>query len=170
MNETLIKGLETAVQMEQEGKAFFLKAADGATSILARNVFTELARQEDFHIRKIIEIYDELKKDGAMGQRVTTVVDADGLGKVFEASLAEKVKGTESDMKALNVGLEIEEKSIKHYETLAAISENQREKRFYLTLSREERGHYLWIMDAIEYLSDPVGWYYVKQGSMVDGG
>jgi hypothetical protein len=25
-------------------------------------------------------------------------------------------------------------------------------------------------MDSIEYLSDPVGWFYTKQKSMVDGG
>jgi hypothetical protein len=25
-------------------------------------------------------------------------------------------------------------------------------------------------MDSIEYLTDPAGWYFVKQGSMVDGG
>ena len=56
------------------------------------------------------------------------------------------------------------------WEGLAALAADNREKRFYLTLSGEERGHYMRIMDSIQYLTDPVGWFYVKQGSMVDGG
>jgi len=165
-----IKSLERAVEMEKEGKAFFLRAAGGAGSSLAKNIFDELARQEDFHIRKIVEVYEAMRQNQGFAEWVTTVVDADRLGKVFEDSLIEKVKGSESDIKALEFGLEIEDKSVKYYDGLAALAADNREKRFYLTLSGEERGHYMRIMDSIQYLSDPVGWFYVKQGSMVDGG
>jgi rubrerythrin len=165
-----VNSLEIAVEMEKEGKAFFLKAAAESQSDLAKNIFRELARQEDFHIKKILEIYDAMKKKEAVREWVTTVIDADRLGKVFEESLVDKARGSENDIKAMQFGLQIEDKSIKYYEGLAAMAADNREKRFYLTLSAEERGHYLRIMDSIEYLSDPVGWFYVKQGSMVDGG
>ena len=55
-------------------------------------------------------------------------------------------------------------------EALAGETESPFEKRYYLTLSYEERGHYLRLVDAIQFLKDPAGWYYVSERDMVDGG
>ena len=44
------------------------------------------------------------------------------------------------------------------------------EKRFYLTLATEERGHFLLILDSYDYLSDPSGWFAQKERSLLDGG
>jgi len=43
------------------------------------------------------------------------------------------------------------------------------EKRFYLALSYEERGHALKLMDSIEYLTDPASCIYLRDGRSLEG-
>jgi rubrerythrin len=170
MDKATEQSLQLAIEMERDGKAFFLKAASGAESVLAKNIFEELARQEDFHIEKILLVYEQMKAEKPVKEWVMTVAGTGQLDKVFQESLQEKAQSSENDLNALRFGLEIEDKSVKYYEKLASNAFDSYEKRFYLTLSHEERDHYLRIMDSIEYLSDPTGWFYTKQRSMVDGG
>ncbi len=162
--------LKRAIEMEEEGKQFYLQAAGKAQSHLARRVFEELACEEDLHIRKIHEIFDRLKEEKPFGEWITSVVDPSQLEKVFQESLVEKAKASSDDLDALRFALEMEEKSTKYYEDLAGETSDTQERRFYLTLSHEEMGHYLQIMDSIEYLTDPVGWLRVKERGGLDGG
>jgi rubrerythrin len=176
--------LGRAIEMEKEGKRFYTESAKKVKSELARKVFEELALEEDWHIRTVEKIFNDLKTEKPLRQWVTAAGEPGHLGKVFEEALVETAKASkvfeealvetakasDDDLEALRFGLEMEERSIKYYEGLAGEAQSGFEKRFYLTLSYEERGHYLRIMDSIEYLTDPSGWYYVKQGSMVDGG
>jgi len=164
------EALKRAIEMEEEGKRFYLQAVGRAQSQLARRIFEELAREEDLHIKKIQEIYDRLKEEKPLGEWITSVVDLSKLEKVFQESLVEKARGSSDDLEALRFGLEMEDKSIKYYEDLARDTSNAQERRFYLALSHEERGHYLQIMDSIEYLTDPVGWLRLKEKGGLNGG
>jgi rubrerythrin len=162
--------LEQAIQMEKDGKEFYTRAATNATSPAVRVVFEELAREEDFHIGKIREISSLLQKTQTLTQWITCVIGDSELESLFDDKAAAQAKVSVSDLDALSFSLQLEEKSIKYYDELAAQSQDKYEKRFYLTLSHEERGHYLKIMDSVELLSNPEGWNYVKGRGMVDGG
>jgi rubrerythrin len=162
--------LKQAIEMEEEGKKFYLESAAKAKSDLARKIFEELAVQEDYHIVMIKKIYAEMSQDESLKQWITSAHGAGNLDKIFKESLIDKAKASKDDLAALRFGLEREEKSVTYYETLAGSAASYFEKRFFLALSYEERGHYLRIMDAIEYLTDPVGWLYVTEHDMVDGG
>ena len=162
--------LKLAIEMEEEGKQFYLQSAAKVKSILAKKIFEELAVQEDYHIVMAKKIYSELKEEQPFKRWITSTHGALKLEKIFRESLVDKAKASEDDLAALRFGLGREEKSITYYEKLAGEAENQFEKRFYLALSYEERGHYLRISDAIEYLTDPAGWLYISERDMVDGG
>ncbi len=164
------EALKRAIRMEEEGKRFYLQAADKSQSLLARRLFEELAREEDLHIKKIQEIYGRLKEGKLLGEWITSVADPSKLEKVFQDSLVEKAMDTTDDLEALRFALDREEKSIKYYGDLAEETADPQERRFYLTLSHEERGHYLQIMDSIEYLTDPVGWLRLQEKGGLDGG
>ncbi len=163
--------LKRAIEMEEEGKAFYLRSAKEATSDLAKKIFEQLAREEDKHIVAIRRIYASLEGSGSLKEWITTTgTNPMDLEKVFRESLVEKASASETDLAAMRFALDLEDKSVKYYETLADASENPFERRFFMTLSYEERGHYLRIFDSIEYLTDPTGWYYVHERDMVDGG
>ncbi len=162
--------LKQAIEMEEEGKRFYLESAAKVKSSLAKKIFEELAVQEDYHIVMINKIFSEMTQDDALKGWITSTHGETNLEKIFKESLIEKAKASKDDLEALRFGLEREEKSIAYYETLASSANNYFEKRFFLALSYEERGHYLRLLDAIEYLTDPAGWLYVAERSMVDGG
>lgn len=164
------EALRKAIEMELEGKEFYLTSARQATSALARRVFEELAREEDMHIVAIRRIYASMEESRPLKEWVTGTGAGPALEKVFRESLVEEAKASENDLAALRFALDLEDKSAKYYESLAAMAENPFERRFYLTLSYEEKGHYLRILDSIEYLTDPAGWHYVRERAMVDGG
>lgn len=170
MEEKKEEALKRAIEMEVEGKRFYLQAAEKSQSLLARRVFEELAREEDLHIQKIQEIYDRLKREKALGEWITSVADPSKLKKVFQESLVEQAKASSDDLEALRFALDREEKSAKYYVDLVGETSDPHERRFYLTLSHEERGHYLEIMDSIEYLTDPVGWLRLQEKGGLDGG
>jgi len=162
--------LKLAIEMEEEGKQFYLKSAATVKSILAKKIFEELAAQEDFHIVMIKKIYGELKGDQPFKRWISPVHGVEKLEKIFQESLVDKAKASDDDLAALRFGLGIEERSITYYEKLAGEAESSFERRFFIALSYEERGHYLRITDAIEFLTDPVGWLYISERDMVDGG
>lgn len=166
-----IKGetaLKKAIKLEKDGIDFYLKSADKAKNKFTKNIFEELAKEEENHIKAIHRIYESLKS-GSKREWIT-YSDEKNIEKVFQEALIEKAKKSKNDIEALKFALELEVKSIKYYEGLAKRAEDNFERRFYLTLSYEERGHYLKLLDSIEYLSNPAGWYYVRERSMVDGG
>jgi rubrerythrin len=162
--------LKQAIEMEEEGKKFYQESAAKVKNGLAKKIFEELALQEDNHIVMIKKIYAEMSRDESFKAWITSAHEPGSLEKIFKESLVDKAKASKDDLAALRFGLEREEKSITLYETLASAAASYFEKRFFLALSYEERGHYLRILDAIEYLTDPVGWLYVSERSMVDGG
>jgi rubrerythrin len=170
MEGTKQESLKRALEKEQDEKSFYLKAASGAKSLFAKRMFEELAREEDVHGKRVLEIFETLKKDAAFKQWTTMAGGPSRIGAVFQEISLESSEQCADDLCALQAGLEMEEESVKHYETLAQATDSTYEKRFYLDLAHEERAHYLHIMDAIQYLSDPAGWLYIHQKSMVDGG
>jgi len=161
--------LKKAIEMEEEGKQFYLQSAQKAKSLLARKIFQELADEEELHKEKIEELFEDLRQGKSLNKWVTKVADSSKLEKVFQDSLMEKATASSDDLDALRFALDLENKSVKYYENLNEATSDPRQRRFYLTLSQEERGHYLKLLDSIEYLTDPEDWFQVKEKPGLDG-
>ncbi|MDL1970477.1 MAG: ferritin family protein [Candidatus Desulfofervidaceae bacterium] len=161
--------LKRAIEMEKEGRHFYLQAAEGAKNTLVKKVFEQLAKEEELHMQKIEEIYALLDKEGSVHTWITAIVPADTLRKVFRESLVEKAISSEDEINVLNFAAKREEESIKYYEELAQRTDDAKERRFYLALSYEEKGHYLTIMDTLEYLKNPVDWMRLQEKNILEG-
>ena len=57
-----IEVLQLAVRMEVEGKEFYQKASRKSSNKLAKELFQQLANEEDVHRKKFEEIYAALKE------------------------------------------------------------------------------------------------------------
>jgi len=53
MAKIVAEALKKAIQMEEEGKQFYLKVAKEAKNLLVKKVFEQLAQEEDLHIKKM---------------------------------------------------------------------------------------------------------------------
>ncbi len=170
--DKMVEALDFALRFEREGKEFFEKAAKITNNSLGREVFQTLAEEEDVHMKKIMEVYRDLEKKGKWEKRITVVGNPGRVKTVF-ADAVEKIgkdiKAGTSDLEALKKAMDLEERGQKLYNGLAEKAADPLEKRFYLTLATEERGHFLVILDSYDYLSDPAGWFAQKERSLLDG-
>ncbi len=63
VQEYMLKALKDAVQMEVEGRQFYLEAAKKVKSAGVREIMEYLAESEKYHIEKFNEIYRSFEKD-----------------------------------------------------------------------------------------------------------
>ncbi len=167
-----LEALELAVQMEVEGQEFYRKASQRSSNRLAKELFQQLASEEDLHRRKFVEIYEALEK----GQNWPSVTPPSEKGKRLKSLFAEasRALGSEfqiaqSELDAIKIAMDMEEKSYNLYRSRSQQSSLPVERRFYEALAAEERGHHLALVDSYEYLSDPAGWFIKREHLSVDG-
>jgi rubrerythrin len=164
--------LQLAVRMEIEGKEFYHKASRKSSSKLAKELFRQLANEEDVHRKKFEEIYKTFKRM----QNWPDVEPPSEKGRKLKSLFAEATKAldskfevAESEFEAIKIAKDMEVKSYNLYHSRSKESTIPMEKRFYETLAGEERGHHLALLDAYEYLSDPAGWFTKKEHWSLDG-
>jgi len=164
--------LRLAVRMEADGKEFYQKASRKSSNELAKELFHQLANEEDIHRKKFVEIYKALKR----GQNWPDVEPPSEKGGKLKSLFAEatealssKIKVVESELEAIKTAMDMEIRSYNLYHSRSKQSTLPVEKQFYKTLAGEERGHHLALLDSYEYLSDPAGWFTKKEHWSLDG-
>jgi len=167
-----IKVLELAVQMETDGKEFYQKAGRKSSNRLAKELFHQLASEEDVHRRRFEEVYKTIRK----GKNWPDVVPAAEKGKKLKSlfseatkALGSKFKVAETELEAIKTAMDMEIRSYNLYHSRSKETTLPMEKRFYETLAGEERGHHLALVGSYEYLSDPAGWFTQKEHWSLDG-
>jgi len=171
VHEYMLQALKDALQMELEGRQFYLEAAQKVKDPGVRQIFEYLAESEKYHIEKFNEIYRNLEKDPAW----TATMAAFSPPKhepfvcVMAMTQADQGTGGKDDLQALRSAIKMEECGIDYYTKLARETNNPLARRFFMSVAHEERGHYLTLMDMHNYLTLPEDWFYVKQMSHVDG-
>ncbi|MFH0862200.1 MAG: ferritin family protein [Candidatus Altiarchaeota archaeon] len=149
-DSTMCGALGRALDLETEGRQFYLRCAQSTTSPEGKNMFTFLANEEKLHYERIAELYEREEY-----KAYCDYVEAKGLTTgVFE----KRVKGGNLDEKsdalsALNVGIKAEENSIELYSTLANGASSEQMRMFFERLVSEERNHRNILGNEIEFVT-----------------
>jgi rubrerythrin len=170
--EKTTQALWYAIQMEIDGKKFYLKASHDSRNELGKKLLETLATQEDYHRQKFEEIYENLRKSNTW-----PVVDfkSDGgksLRTIFAMELntpAPAKKAVKTELEVVQKAMQIEDKSYDLYRERFGQAVLGIEKSFYETIAGEERQHKLILLDYYEYLQDPAGWYVKAEHHSLDG-
>ncbi len=164
--------LQRAVRMEVDGKEFYQKASQKSSNKLAKELFKQLADEEDIHRKKFEEIYETLKRGQDWPDVEPPYEKGKKLKSLFAAAskeLGSKINVAESELEAIKVAMDMEIKSYNLYHSQSEESTLPVEKQFYEALAGEERGHHLALIDSYEYLSDPAGWFTKSEHWSLDG-
>jgi rubrerythrin len=171
-NKTL-EALQIAIQMEIDGKEYYLKASQESTNELGKKLLESLAIEEDTHRQKFEEIYNAIRNKKAWP---VTDFQPDG-GKRLRTIFAQAIEEIGSDIKALateldtiQTAMDLENKTYDFYKSQGENAAYDAERDFYQTLAGEEREHHLVLLDYYEYLKDPAGWFVKKEHPSLDGG
>jgi rubrerythrin len=168
-----LKGLQTAIQMEIDGKEYYLKASQESGSELGKKLLQKLASEEDNHRQKFEQIYKAIKDKKGWP---TTDFQPDGgrtLRTIFARATEEissKRKAPKTELDAIDTAMGMENKSFDYYIRQGAGATHDAERDFYYTVASEEREHYLVLLDYYEYLKDPAAWFVQKEHPSLDGG
>jgi rubrerythrin len=170
MSEHRVDAFKQAIKMEQDGKAFYEQSAGRAASVFAKRVFQDLAKAEDKHIIKLTRIFNSLKETGNWPDVALNREPAETLPNIFANALKtinESVKGNTTDIEALKMAAGLENDGIRFYQARSDETEDLFQKKFFMLLAREESEHFITLLDTVEYLEDPQGYFsQLERGTM----
>lgn len=167
------EALEIAIQMEMDGKKFYLKASQESSNELGKQLLQTLAKEEDSHRVRFEKIYEQVREQDEFpevdfrpdnGQALRTVFSEAGNG------LAEHSTPLGSELDAVQTAMEMENKTRDFYLDRAENAISEAEKKFYTAVASEETEHHLVLLDYYEYLKDPAGYFTGKEHPSLDGG
>ncbi|MBI2830948.1 MAG: ferritin family protein [Chloroflexi bacterium] len=167
------EALQIAMQMELDGKQFYLKCSQESSNELGKNLLQWLAQEEDLHRKKFVEIYDvvknkgpwpaiDFKPDGGRSLRTIFARTSEKLGCDIQAPITE--------LDAIQRAIDMEGKTYDFYRKQSKLANYDAERTFYDLLAGEEQEHHLILLDYHEYLKDPAGWFVKKEHPSLDGG
>jgi rubrerythrin len=168
-----LKALQTSIQMEIDGKQYYLKASQESGNDLGKKLLRTLAAEEDIHRQKFEQIYKAIRKEKGWpvtdfkpdgGQRLRTIF-ARATGEI-----GSKVKAPASELDAVQTAMDMENETYDFYTHQAKQATYDAERDFYNTLAGEEKEHHLVLLDYYQYLKDPAAWFVEKEHPSLDGG
>ena len=168
-NKTL-RALQVAIQMEIDGKEFYLKASQESGNELGRKLLESLAGEEDVHRQQFEAIYRALEGKRGWPETGYTPDGGKHLRPLFAAATGSGVKAQASELDAVKTAMDMENKTYDYYKDQSQTATYDGERDFYQALMAQERGHYLVLLDYYEYLKDPAAWFVQKEHPSLDGG
>jgi rubrerythrin len=171
--DKMLKALRTAIEMEKDGKQWYLEASLKALNESGRLLLEALADGEDEHIRKFEQIYETIRKQNLWPSIDLSSDTKDSLRAQFDracTNISVNAKPAAVELDIIETAVEKESKSCDFYNSLASAATGETERTFYEALSRGENEHHLILVDYGELMTDPAGWFLKKERQSLDGG
>jgi rubrerythrin len=165
-------GLKLALQMETEGKEYYLNSIEECNSKLSKDLLFWLAGEEDKHKGKFRGIYESIVAQKGWPE-IAVQQDA---GLWLKTNFKEMVRTAKpvaecrTDITVMEKAMEMEDNTYSLYSQRAKIASSEAEKKFYEAVAGEERNHYLALVDYREYLLDPSSYFIKAERHSMDGG
>ncbi len=168
-----LEALQTAIQMEIDGKEYYLKVSQESSNELGKKLLQSLAAEEGIHRQKFEEIYAAIRNKKAwpaiaprpdVGEEMRTIFAraTEGISPNFQAFATE--------LDAIQIAMDMENKTYDFYMSQRGKANYDDERNLYQSLAAEEREHHLILLDYYEYLKDPAGYFVKKEHPSLDGG
>jgi len=168
-----VEALQIAIQMEIDGKAFYLKVSQESGNELGKKLLQSLAAEEDIHRQKFEEIYNAISNRKAWPTTDFQPDGGKGLRTIFARAtgeMSDNIKAPATELDAVQTAMDMENKSYDFYRNQSKNASNEAERDFYEIVASEEREHHIILLDYYQYLKDPAGWFVTKEHPSLDAG
>lgn len=170
LNRTL-EALQFAIQMEIDGKQYYLKISRKSRDEVGKKLLLGLAIAEDVHRQKFESIFETIQLKQAWPS-IKLLPPAKGIRTIFAESLGQikpGSKGTSTEIAALNKAIDMETRSYDYYKSQSKRYAHGVEIEFYGAVAAEEQVHHLVLLDYKEYLTNPAAWFVKSEHPSLDG-
>ena len=171
-HEATLEGLQTALQMEIDGKEFYLKASQASQNKLGKELLKNLAAEEDIHREVFKKIYNTIKNNKGWPDVKFSADGGRGLRTIFAKALDVMDKSVNSmpdELDAIKTAMGMENKTLDYYNSRKKQAAYDAEKQLYESLSIQESEHHRILLDYYEFLKDPAQWFVKTEHTAVDG-
>lgn len=172
-HDKTLKALKTAIQMEIDGKEFYLEVSESSGNELGKKLLKQLAAEEDMHRKVFEDIYKDISaKKGWPGEKFKPD-SGKGLRTIFSAAVEQmdkNVRAIPTELDAVQKAMEVENKTFDFYKSLGDKATYAAEKQFYAALVVQEEEHFRVLLDYYEFLKNPEAWFVQKEHPSLDGG
>ena len=171
--DRILEALKIAMQMEDDGKEYYLRLSLQSSNELGKKLLETLAAEEDYHHQRFEEIYNAIRNKKGWPTLGLQTNAGEMLRSIF-TSATEKIvaeaKTVATEIDAVKTAMEMENRSYDFYKNQETNASYPAESKFYQALAAEEREHHLVLLDYYEYLKDPAAWFVAKEHPSLDGG
>ncbi|NSW75999.1 MAG: ferritin family protein [Candidatus Atribacteria bacterium] len=168
--------LVQALQMEEDGRNFYLEGSEKVTNPLSKEVLKRLADEELVHIEKIQEGYTKIKNqetftfEGWGGVRKSSREYFENVFAEAKKHMNELVTPQAGELETIKMAMDLESKSHHFYVEKMKVVTDREMVNFLDFLASEEYRHYNLLFNTHEYLSSPSEWYYKDEKPIFEGG
>jgi rubrerythrin len=171
--EKILEILDSAIQLESDGEAFYEEAALRAADALGKDLFNWLAKQEQKHKKSFERIYGKLKEKKNWPNVTIKPADTGKVDTIFSKALAEMKMGKPApaeEVEIIDKGISLEHKTYDMYSERSKTAASELERGFFSKLAAEENSHYQYLVDYKEYVTDPVDYFTKAEKHSLDAG
>lgn len=171
--EITLGALKKAIQMETDGKEFYIKASEASRNELGKKLLRTLADEEDIHRRVFEDIYKAIEAVKGWPEKKFESDGGKGLRTVFARAIESMEKDTSTiaeEIEAVQTAMTMENKTFDFYREQEKKATFDAEKQFYNGLAVQEEEHHRVLLDYYEFLKDPAAWFVEKEHPSIDGG
>jgi rubrerythrin len=159
--------LQEAVRNELDGKAMYLQAAERTRHELGKSMFRSFAKEEDQHVHVLQVQYTEVSKSGDWIDLEAAQKAPRDPGLILfpqeEREIKEIVPEGMSDLEALKLAMDFEQRAVRMYQQAAADADDPVAQSFYRELAKWEGTHYEILDNSHDYLAHQGEWYFQEQ-------
>ncbi len=172
-NKELSEMLCSALEMEAKEKEFYKRARQDCPNEMGKEIFQMLAGEETEHEKGLNEIYQALQTGQSWPVSCSLMEKKELDPKFMLKKMADRygadIRKGVGLPEALQIGIDMEQESVKFYENQLQGNNNPDAKNFLEKMVQEEKGHYLLLLDMQYYYSDPEGYFMEKEHRGLDG-
>jgi rubrerythrin len=166
-----IEALRISIQMEIDGKAFYIKSSEDSRNEPGKKLFARLAEEEDIHRRIFLSIFDSMSNKKGWPQTHFQPDKEQGLRTLFIEAIEQtrtNLQTIDTELDAVIRARQMETNTYDYYTARSGETSVAAEKEFYHLLAMQEQGHNLILADYFEYLNNPAGFFVNKEHPHLD--
>jgi rubrerythrin len=161
------QAIETAIQIEKDGLAFYTEAARQTNDPNGKKMFQSLAKDEAAHLRLFETVHESLLKEGHwLSPEEVAAISPKRLDRPPIFPTGDAIKATETperELSALRRGIQAEKDSIVFYSQQMEKTDDPDAKAMYAYLIEQEEGHRTILQGEYDYLNRTGFWFDIQE-------
>ncbi len=147
--------LKTALLLERQGKAFYTQAARNSKSQAVKQIFEDMAEEEDEHIQFLTKQAQHYVKNHTFVSPEPHPHDETN-GEILTQQIKKEINAASFEAAAISAAINFENRAIEVYATRAKEATDVEEKAVYEMLADWERGHHQLLYRLNEDLKEEI--------------